>query len=193
MMYGTLTVTFPFVSEGHPAADEKRKNRYYIYDSKFTDLYFAALQRELMAAAQDEELCITAVYLEGHFDLAGASRIEQLKNVIRTHFKLSDDCIWAQEAVQSRDSEKNLNSAATEAPHAGTASAAVGSGYAQPVRDSSSELLPGTAGTDFQLGCGMNAISRFPEGACINTDDLFLYLSHPDEIEQIARPLIQEP
>ena len=165
MMYGTLTVTFPFVSEGHPAADGRGENRHYIYDSKFSDLYFAALQRELIAASKDEELCITAVYLEGHFDLAGTSRIEQLKNVIRTHFKLSDDCIWGQETLRSRDSEKNP----------------------------SSEPIPGISGTDFQLGCGMNAISRFPEGACINTDDLFLYLSHPDEIEQIARPLIWEP
>lgn len=147
MLYGILTLTFPFVSEGHPPMIAGKT---YPYDSRFADLYLAALERELRAAS-DDELCVTAVRLLGHFDLAGPAHTERLRRLVSTLFTLSDDCKWI---------------TSSEVP--------------SPARD-------------FELGCGLSAITRFPEGACINTDDLMLYLSHPDDIEKIASPLSIPP
>ena len=37
------------------------------------------------------------------------------------------------------------------------------------------------------LGIGMNAVTCLPEGKCKNTNDLFLYLSHSDDVSMISK------
>ena len=165
MMFGILTLTFPFTPDNHPVHNENAARvpdgKTYPYDSRFVELYMAALERELIEASHEEDLCITRVIMAGHFELAPAPCMEKISRLIRTRYTLSDDCEWIFDSEASDQSgERNACSRADDGRR-----------------------------LDFRLGCGMGALTVFPEGAYINTDDLILYLSHPNEIDLIARAI----
>ena len=48
------------------------------------------------------------------------------------------------------------------------------------------ETVHDDSASSFTIGCGLDAVTVFPEGKLKNTGDLYLYLSHPDEVEVIA-------
>ena len=163
MMFGTLTLTFPFTADTHPAHNENAARitggKTYPYDSRFAELYMAALEREIIEASHEEGLCIIRVIMTGHFELASASSMEKIRRLIQTRYILSDDCEWILDSEASDQAEEcNACPRPDDGRH-----------------------------PDFRLGCGMGALTVFPEGAYINTDDLILYLSHPNEVDLIAR------